>query len=155
MIDQKKSTISYDAKHFLHSWSGQNNLIKGVILMDNNDISNIAVAAEINDFDSGNSNRDAHSLEVLEVFKFPMVKFYSDNIKRVGELGIIKGKLQFHGQEKNIIVNFQINENKNQINIKGTFEVTPTDFLIKLPSFMLAEIQDLLVINFNLFFKKS
>ena len=74
--------------------------------MDNNDISNIAVAAEINDFDSGNSNRDAHSLEVLEVFKFPMVKFYSDNINRVGEIGIIKGKLQFNGQEKNIIVNF-------------------------------------------------
>ncbi len=29
------------------------------------------------DFDSGNSNRDAHSLEVLEALKFPIIKFYS------------------------------------------------------------------------------
>ena len=29
MLDQEKSKISYDAKHFLHAWSGQNNSVKG------------------------------------------------------------------------------------------------------------------------------
>jgi polyisoprenoid-binding protein YceI len=100
MLDQEKSKISYDAKHFLHAWSGQNNSVKGVIIIEDDVISNIAVAAEIADFDSGNSNRDAHSLEVLEALKFPMIKFYSDNIKRDDEVGIINGKLEFHGEEK-------------------------------------------------------
>ena len=81
ILDQEKSKISYDAKHFLHAWSGQNNSVKGVIIIEDDVISNIAVAAEIADFDSGNSNRDAHSLEVLEALKFPMIKYYSDNIK--------------------------------------------------------------------------
>ena len=75
-------------------------ICKGVIIIEDDVISNIAVAAEIADFDSGNSNRDAHSLEVLEALKFPMIKYYSDNIKRDDEVGIINGKLEFHGEEK-------------------------------------------------------
>ena len=73
MVDSEKSSLSYDAKHFLHAWSGVNDNISGVIVYDK-EISKIAIAAKVVDFDSGNSNRDAHSLEVLEVFKFPMVK---------------------------------------------------------------------------------
>ena len=47
-----------------------------------------------------------------------------------------------------------INENDEEIILKGTFQVKPTEFLIKLPSFMLAEIKDLLTISFDLYFKK-
>ena len=42
MLDQEKSKISYDAKHFLHAWSGQNNSVKGVIIIEGDVISNIA-----------------------------------------------------------------------------------------------------------------
>ena len=106
------------------------------------------------DFDSGNSNRDAHSLEVLEALKFPIIKFYSDNIKYFDESIEINGKLEFHGNEKNITVSSTFEEDDSYLNLKGTFQVVPTEFLIKLPSFMLAEINDLLTINFDLFFKK-
>ena len=153
MIDSEKSSLKYDAKHFLHAWSGVNNNIKGVVVYDKN-ISKIAVAAEVVDFDSGNSNRDAHSLEVLEALKFPMIKFYSEEIKVVDESLIMNGKLEFHGEEKNITVNSTISENDEEIILKGTFQVKPTEFLIKLPSFMLAEIKDLLTISFDLYFKK-
>ena len=113
-----------------------------------------AVAAEVADFDSGNSNRDAHSLEVLEALKFPMIKFYSEEIKVVDESLIMNGKLEFHGQEKEITISSSLNENEDFIQIQGVFQVIPTEFLIKLPSFMLAEIRDLLTIKFDLFFKK-
>ena len=69
MIDSEKSSLSYDAKHFLHAWSGVNDNISGVIVYDK-EISKIAIAAKVVDFDSGNSNRDTHSLEVLEALKF-------------------------------------------------------------------------------------
>ena len=154
MLDQERSKISYDAKHFLHSWSGENKLIKGVIIAEDDGISNIAIAAEVADFDSGNSNRDAHSLEVLEALKFPVIKYYSDNIKKVGNNIKMNGKLEFHGKEKNIIVNATLNDLENEININGSFQDMPTEFLIKLPSFMLAEIKDLLNIKFDLYFKK-
>ena len=57
MIDSEKSSLKYDAKHFLHAWSGVNNNIKGVVVYDKN-ISKIAVAAEVADVESRNSNRD-------------------------------------------------------------------------------------------------
>ena len=41
-----------------------------------------------------------HSLEVLEALKFPMIKFYSEEIKVVDESLIMNGKLEFHGEEK-------------------------------------------------------
>lgn len=153
MVDSEKSSLSYDAKHFLHAWSGVNDNISGVIVYDK-EISKIAIAAKVVDFDSGNSNRDAHSLEVLEALKFPIIKFYSDDIKYKSDSLIINGKLEFHGQTKNIIVNSKLNDSNEYIQINGFFNVIPTDFLIKLPSFMLAEIKDLLNIKFDLYFKK-
>ena len=36
MIDSEKSSLKYDAKHFLHAWSGVNNNIKGVVVYDKN-----------------------------------------------------------------------------------------------------------------------
>ena len=47
------------------------------VLVYNESISKIALAAQVIDFDSGNSGRDSHSLEVLEALKFPNIKFYS------------------------------------------------------------------------------
>ena len=55
---------------------------------------------------------------------------------------------------KNIIVNSKLNDSNEHVQINGSFNVIPTDFLIKLPSFMLAEIKDLLNIKFDLYFKK-
>ena len=60
---------------------GVNDNVSGVIIYDN-EISKIAIAAKVVDFDSGNSGRDSHSLEVLEALKFPNIKFYSDDIRR-------------------------------------------------------------------------
>ena len=153
MIDTERSYLNYDAKHFLHAWSGKNNNVSGVIVYENK-ITKIAIAAKVVDFDSGNSNRDAHSLEVLEALKFPIIKFYSDNIKYLDESIEIDGKLEFHGSERNITVSSTLEEGDNYLNLRGRFQIIPTEFLIKLPSFMLAEINDLLTINFDLFFKK-
>ena len=153
MIDSQKSSLKYDAKHFLHAWSGINSNVSGVIVYDK-EISKIAVAGKVTDFDSGNSSRDAHSLEVLEALKFPIIKFYSENIKYSEDSLIIEGKLEFHGQTKNINVSSNLTEDDNSIRIEGSFQIKPTDYLIKLPSFMLAEIQDLLKIKFDLYFLK-
>ena len=72
MLDKEKSNIKYSAKHVLHAWEGINNDVSGVAVY-NESISKIALAAQVIDFDSGNSGRDSHSLEVLEALKFPNI----------------------------------------------------------------------------------
>ena len=153
MLDSKNSNINYSAKHVLHAWEGVNNNVKGVIVYGDN-ISKIALAIKVVDFDSGNSGRDSHSLEVLEALKFPNIKFYSENVISEGNAIVFDGEIEFHGQKKPIKITATIDDVEDNINIKGKFQIIPTEFSIALPSFMLIEMEDYLNISFNLQFDK-
>ena len=153
LINNEKSTISYNAKHVLHAWDGVNDNISGVIIYYSV-ISKIAIAAKVVDFDSGNSGRDSHSLEVLEALKFPNIKFYSDDISTQGNAITFNGDIEFHGQKKPITVLGTVDDNENLINVTGKFQIIPSEFSIKLPSFMLIEMEDYLNISFDIQFDK-
>ena len=153
MINAEKSNINYSAKHVLHAWEGVNDNIKGVIIYDGS-VSTIAIAAKVVDFDSGNSGRDSHSLEVLEALKFPNIKFYSDKVNSEGNAIIFEGEIEFHGEKKPIKVLASVQESDENIKIDGKFQIIPTEFSVKLPSFMLIEMEDYLNISFSLQFDK-
>ena len=153
MINAEKSNINYSAKHVLHAWEGVNDNIKGVIIYDGS-VSTIAIAAKVVDFDSGNSGRDSHSLEVLEALKFPNIKFYSDRVNSKGNAIIFEGEIEFHGEKKPIKVLASIEESDENIKINGKFQIIPTEFSLTLPSFMLIEMEDYLNISFSLQFDK-
>ena len=116
------------------------------------EIEKIAIAAQVVDFDSGNAGRDAHSLEVLEALKFPSIKFYSEKIKTQGDVLILDGEVEFHGQKKSILVYSTLKYDEDSIVINGKFRLIPSEFLIELPSFMLVKMEDFLNIQFELKF---
>tara|TARA_Y100000768_G_scaffold12534_1_gene8834 strand:+ start:688 stop:1239 length:552 start_codon:yes stop_codon:yes gene_type:complete len=153
-INNNSSEILYLGKHFLHDWSGKNNNIKGLLLINqaSNEINKIAVLLYVKDFDSGNSNRDSHSLEVLNALKFPEIRFYSENIISDNESITFKGNLEFHGKtiSKDIIA--VVNSKNNKIQLEGNFKISLNEFGIKAPSFMLSEMQDLIDLSFSLEF---
>ena len=153
MINAEESNINYSAKHVLHAWEGVNDNIKGVIIYDGS-VSTIAIAAKVVDFDSGNSGRDSHSLEVLEALKFPNIKFYSDKVNSEGNAIIFEGEIEFHGEKKPIKVLASVEESDENIKIDGKFQIIPTEFSVTLPSFMLIEMEDYLNISFSLQFDK-
>ena len=80
MIDSNKSYVSYEGKHILHDWIGVNKNIKGVIVTENGVPNKIAVSVSVKDFDSGNSGRDSHALELIESLIHPKITFFSDEI---------------------------------------------------------------------------
>ena len=155
-IDKNSSEIIYSGKHFLHAWSGKNKKINGLLFIDqaSNEVNKIAVLLYVNDFDSGNSNRDSHSLEVLNALKFPEIRFYSENIISDNESITFKGNLEFHGKtiSKDIIA--LVNSKNNKIQLEGNFKISLNEFGIKAPSFMLSEMQDLIDLSFALEFIK-
>ena len=153
MINAEESNINYSAKHVLHAWEGVNDNIKGVVIYDGS-VSTIAIAAKVVDFDSGNSGRDSHSLEVLEALKFPNIKFYSDKVNSEGNAIIFEGEIEFHGEKKPIKVLASVEESDENIKIDGKFQIIPTEFSVTLPSFMLIEMEDYLNISFTLQFDK-
>lgn len=155
-LNTDQSEISYSASHVLHPWQGINKKVKGVLLFDSekNEIKELAVLTFVRDFDSKNTGRDAHALEVLEALSFPEVRFYSNLTEIKNDSILIHGKLDFHGVTKNYTFIAKPHKSSNKMTLSGTFDVVPTDFDIELPSFMMVKMEDLLEFTFDLEFVK-
>ncbi|MGB1449350.1 MAG: YceI family protein [Flavobacteriaceae bacterium] len=148
------SKIIYSANHILHPWKGVNTNVKGVIVLTpvTNEIKEIAVLVNVQDFDSKNESRDAHALEVLESLSFPEVRFYSNLIEQKKDSLYIHGQLYFHGVIKNTTIVGVNKKEEDQLVLWGNFQIKPSDFQIELPSFMMVKIDDLLKFEFELRF---
>ena len=153
-LNTDKSSISYDGEHFLHSWSGKNEKIRGVIIENTGEekFEQIALAMFVKDFDSGNGNRDSNMLELLEVINFPKIEYYSKNISiDEGKIMFI-GNLNFHGIKKDLIVNSEIKKINNKLVLKGEFKLSLVDHNVKLPTFMMRSIDKEVLIKYQLLF---
>jgi len=154
-LNTEKSYITYEGYHFLHDWSGTNQNVKGVMIMNNDEIEKIAIALYVRDFDSKNSNRDNNALEILEVLKFPKIEFFSDRIEMKEEEIKMEGGMRFHGVELNQQITAQASLKKNKLLLSGAFELTLSDFGVPLPSFMLRKMEDQIALQYELHFQKA
>ena len=154
MLDSKISYITYEASHFLHDWSGTNQNVKGLLIMDEDFYKKIAIAMYVREFDSKNSNRDNNALEILDVLQFPKIEFFSDKIESKNSELKFFGELNFHGIKLNTdIIAEAIMEEDNLI-LKGDFDIALSDFEVPLPSFMLRKMEDEIQIKFELYYRK-
>ena len=151
-IDTKKSFIKYEGKHILHEWTGINRKINGLAISSNQflKIDKIALLIYVRDFDSKNSGRDSHSLEVLEALQFPEIKFYSESINIKNKIATFKGSLEFHGVKINKTFSSSFKVNNNEISFDGELNLLASDFGIELPSFMLYKMEDLLIVSYSI-----
>lgn len=151
-LDPSRSEISYTGVHLLHQWTGVNKKLVGLMTTSKDQIDMIAVSAKVADFDSGNENRDAHALELLDVFDFPNVRFLAKKFTQSGQQVVMDGILQFRGVSRDISVNMNLESTLDQYKVFGAFTVQPTLFDMPLPSFMLKDIDDALDIKVSLLF---
>jgi polyisoprenoid-binding protein YceI len=153
-LDKTKSSITYSMNHLLHAWDGISEQVNGVVqLGPDNRIEKVAIASKVSAFDSKNSNRDAHMLEVVEALKFPNISFYSTSITETkkGELDV-KGVLQFHGVNKEISFKANSTQVKNNIQVTGNFIFLLEDFKIERPSFMLKAVDNEVKVKFDVLY---
>ena len=150
-VNKSKSYIKYEGDHLLHSWEGTNDKVNGLAILDpiSKSLQKLAILLYVRDFDSQNSGRDAHALEVLEALKYPEIKFYSESIKIENENLIINGIFDFHGKQIKKTFSASYKNQDSKWIIFGEFQLTPTDFNINLPSFLSIKMEDLLEIKYN------
>ena len=151
-LNTNESYIKYEGDHLLHSWEGTNDKVNGLAVLDANSktLEKLAILLYVRDFNSQNSGRDAHALEVLEALKYPEIKFYSESIKIEDENLIINGIFDFHGKQIKKTFSASYKNQDSKWIIFGEFQLTPTDFNINLPSFLSIKMEDLLVIKYNI-----
>lgn len=150
--DKGESYISYDMTHPMHDWTGISKSVSSAIICNEakDSISQVAVSVKISSFDSDNSNRDSHAMEVTEAIKFPSISFISTSISyQSASKLLVVGTLKFHGISKNI--SFEVNQeilNKKAV-ITGSFWVKMSDFKIEAPSLMGIDTDDDFKIHFR------
>ena len=153
--DKANSYISYKAVHMLHAWEGKNRQPDCIVVFNDatQQIEKVAVSAKVADFDSGNSSRDSHALEVLKALKFPRVTFVSTSVGTpVNGVAQVAGNLTFHGVTRAVSFQAQIVQSGQKLSVQGNFPIQLTEFQVERPSFMLIPIDDRIELEFYMEF---
>lgn len=152
--DKGVSIITYAMKHPMHEWEGVSKDVNAVIVYNKvtKAVEQVVVSLKVDSFDSGNSNRDSHALEVLEGLKFPKVTFVSTKIKPNGNMLTIDGNLTFHGVVKPITFIVRREDGASKINFEGKFDVLLSDYKVDRPSLFGVKTDDIVNLKFNLSF---
>ena len=153
-LNKTDSFIRYTLDHPAHTSIGTSKDFFGNCYYDNstNKIVKIVIAAPVASFDSQNSSRDSHALEVLEGIKHPKFSFVSKAIKEeAGDLTIV-GELNFHGIKKDITIKAKQMASDKKIILSGSFNVSLDKFKVEKPSMVGVAVDDNLVMDFKTVF---
>ena len=144
--NQDESFLKYKLTHPLHEVEATSN--KGVCIVNidtaSKEIKQTLVEAPVTSFDSGNSNRDSHAMEVIDAIKYPVAKFLSSDIVYKGDTLIVSGAMTFHGITKNIIFDAVQKMDGNKLEIDGSFKLSLTAYKVDRPTLLMMPVDDLL-----------
>ena len=79
---------------------------------------------------------------------------FSDDIENKNSELKFDGELNFHGIKLNIDIAAEAIQEKNNLILKGNFDLALSDFEVPLPSFMLRKMEDEIEIKFELYYRK-
>ncbi len=109
------------------------------------DIAAVAAEVDVTSFDSGNSNRDSHAMEVIDAVDYPDVTFTSTKVAPAGDDSLdVTGNLTFHGITRQIIVPIKPVWSPDKLAVNGSFNITLSEFKIDRPSLLMIPVSDTL-----------
>jgi hypothetical protein len=140
----EQSTLTYHVSHPLHQTDGVSHAARGKGVCHAGQC-DFLIAAPVKSFDSGDSNRDLHMLQVTRGAQFPMVSVRTRLPETASASATIHVDLeiQFAGQTvqyKQVLL--QLATQGNQIRISGTIPATLADFKIDPPSLLAVPVKN-------------
>jgi hypothetical protein len=134
----KQSTLTYHVSHPLHQSEGVSHAARGKGICHEGQC-DFLIAVPVKTFDSGDSNRDLHMLQVTRGAEFPMVTVRTRLPETAASSATVKADLevQFAGQTAHFSqVSFELVKQGNETRLTGTIPATLTDFKIDPPSLL-------------------
>ena len=134
----QQSTLSYSASHPLHHFQGISHAARGKGVCHAGECQ-FLIAAPVNSFNSGDSNRDLHMIEATRGAQYPMVVVRAHFPEAQLQQPSIYADLevQFGGQTAHYShITFQRQAQGNEMRITGTLPTTCSDFKFQRPSFL-------------------
>ena len=136
VLDQ--STLTYHVSHPLHQTEGVSHAARGKGVCHDGQC-DFLIAVPVKSFDSDDSNRDLHMVQVTRGAQFPLVTVRTKLPESASASSTINADLdvEFAGQTAHYKqVAFQLVKEGAQIRITGTIPATLADFKIDPPSLL-------------------
>jgi YceI-like domain len=134
----QQSTLTYHVSHPLHQTDGVSHAAKGKGVCHAGEC-DFLIAVPVKSFDSGDSNRDLHMLQVTRGAEFPWVTVRTRLPESAATSTAINADLeiQFAGQTAQYKqVAFKVEMQGGETHITGTIPATLSDFKIDPPSLL-------------------
>jgi hypothetical protein len=134
----EQSTLTYHVSHPLHQSEGVSHAARGKGVCHAG-LCEFLIAVPVKSFDSGDSNRDLHMLQVTRGAEFPMVTVRTRLPEAASASASVHADLeiQFAGQAAHYKeVSFQLVTQGSKTKISGTIPATLSDFKIDPPSLL-------------------
>jgi polyisoprenoid-binding protein YceI len=112
-IDPDHSSFQFKVRHLMVSnVKGDFTKVKGVVTMDDNDVSNLNVEVTIDaaSVNTGHAKRDEHlrAADFFDVAKYPTITFVSKKVMKDGSDRLkVAGDLTMHGVTREVTVNVE------------------------------------------------
>jgi len=143
---KQESSITYQLTHLLHEIESTSKEAYCKIDFDlsKKEIKKVFVQVDVTTFNSGNSNRDSHAMEVIDALSFPDSRFTSSSITQKGDSLKVYGKLTFHGITQDIVISAATKWTNNKLVVNGNFDISLTAFKVERPSLLFIPCKDIL-----------
>lgn len=140
----QRSTLTYHVVHPLHKVAGVSHAARGKGVCDAGKC-DFLIAVPVKSFNSGDSNRDLHMLQITRGAAFPMVIVRALFPLPASDPATVHANLtvQFAGQTAHYSqVSFRDMTQGNVAHVSGTIPATLSDFKIPAPEFLLMPIKN-------------
>jgi len=148
----QESTLTYHVSHPLHQSEGVSHAAKGKGVCHAGQC-DFLIAVPVKSFDSGDSNRDLHMLQVTRGAEFPLVTVRTHLPESDTAASTIEADLeiQFAGQTAQFKqVPFKLEKQGNQIHLTGTIPATLADVKIDPPSLLTMPVKNEMPVRVDL-----
>ena len=140
----KQSTLTYHVSHPLHQVDGISHAARGKGICHEGQC-DFLIGVPVKSFDSGDSNRDLHMIQVTRGAEHPIVTVRTRLPESAKNDSTVKADLdiEFAGQTAHYQqISFQVKTEGNEKHITGTIPTTLSDFKIDPPSLLTVPVKN-------------
>jgi polyisoprenoid-binding protein YceI len=143
-------TIIYSSTSPMADWTGTNTAVTGTAIWDSQSGKVTAeVFVDLANWNSGSALREKHTQAMFEVDRFPKATFLlTESAGDAAHTNVaLKGTLDLHGVKRPLDIPGMLKMEKDQISFGGDFILRLTEWGIKRPSLLGAQVDDIVKVH--------
>ena len=157
------SRLSYHVTHKFHEVDGVCQEVEGKARLAPDGTLQVMIRAKVACFDSGNGNRDAHMLEVVDAARFPFVELkavahgVSVPARLPGTVATtLEAQVALHGVTRTLSIPVRLDVTApGKVTVHASYPISLTAFGIERPSLAFIKVEDTVPISVELTFAEE